>query len=269
MYSLANASTLGFDLVRLPGGAVIAATLIDALVTTAEDLGALSTAVRAESAARVATPSAARVMAARHLVRTSSLTTDLAVFGSALAVAPLGTFADLEAFVAGEVFDWCWTGGPGLSTRIPAAAAAVWNVSAHLEQAWGAVGAAPPAPRTRGDLGPQTGRLVQLLDITSTLTTHDVARLDAVAAHRRPGVWSQAMHEATAAVDLTGRLRTSALSQLHLVLSVKAAGLPPVLVAGSVWNSLSGLTMAMMVEDLLAAGALRVLRDPGAALFGL
>jgi len=268
---MVNASALGFDLVRLPGGAAVAATLIDALVTDAADLATLPTAARTGSSARAVTPTVARVLVAHRDDRSRqarSLAADLATLGAELAVAPLGTLADVQAFVSGEVFDWCWTGAPDLTTRIPAAAAAVSHVCAQLERDWGSVAAALPASRPRGDLGPQTRRLGQLLDAASTFTTHDIDHLDEMAVRRRPGAWSQAMHEATLALDLSGRLRTSTLTQLHLVLSLRAAALPPIVVAGSAWNALSGVAVAVLVEDLLADSDLQVLRDPWATLLG-
>jgi len=72
---------------------------------------------------------------------------------------------------------------------------------------------------------------------------------------QRPGTatWAPAMHEATWALSLAGRLRLAADVQLAAADAFLAAGFSPRDAAYGVWNAVSGSVQALVAADLLPA----------------
>ncbi len=274
MYSLLNASALGFDLVRLPGGPVAAGLLVDALVDPHGDPDPSSTralgvylqpAPQPLSAVRGRESQSAPVKGRAE--RGERGRRQLATVGTLLALAPASTLDDLTAFVSREVFASSWVGEPDLQVRDRAAAASVDRLCAHLERAWRSRAVLRAGLRPVGDLGPQTDRLRRALAAATDLTAADVAAAEAGAAG--VGSWSQGMHDVGHALVLSGRERTFAVAELHLVLALRHPALAPEVLAGGGWNALSGVVAAVLVEDLLGSETLSVLRDPCARWLSL
>ncbi len=261
MYSLVNASALGFDLVRLPGGPAVAAVLLDALA--ARPLTGPVTSAR-PGEPEVPAPRWATAREVLGAVGSAGgghlLPPDLA---PRLAVAPLGTIADLHRFVSRDVVGWTSSDVPDLATRDDRATTRAATVHALVEQAWATSAPRPAGRRPLGDLGPSTTHLAELLDGVAGLDAAGLARVDEAATRTsRSGRWATAMHDVTLALDLSGRLRTSALAQLHLVLALRAGAAPTTAAAGSVWNGLSGLVAATVVQDLVSDETAAVLVVP-------
>jgi NAD(P)-dependent dehydrogenase (short-subunit alcohol dehydrogenase family) len=74
--------------------------------------------------------------------------------------------------------------------------------------------------------------------------------------------WATAVHEASWAVHIAGRIRPAAAAQFALVEALHAADLPLADAAGGTWNLLSGALHAVMVRDLLDAETTHRLLGP-------
>jgi hypothetical protein len=251
MYSLLNASTLGFDLARLPGGADVADVLLDALALRADDLVRVALPEPAGAEPDAATPW--RVQDALALMCGGDLAS-LVLMGSTLRTATIGDVDQLLTCLRREWFDW----GDVDDADLRLTAELVESCcSAVVRSAWcgcGPVRWRPLAARPV-DLGPQADRVAGLLAEVAMLTGDQAERLQdawcARGAQGSPVRWSQAMHGATWAVELTGRARAAMAAQLHLVGALHRAGVDVTLVAGGAWNALSGVVQALVVEDLL------------------
>jgi hypothetical protein len=110
----------------------------------------------------------------------------------------------------------------------------------------------------------------RLLDRVRTSRPDDTVRLGDAADRARRGQagWAPAMHSASWAVYLSGRLRAAAAAQLLLVLAVDSANVPIPGRAGGVWNALSGAVHALVVRDLLDAATAGHLLEPYLAALG-
>ncbi len=254
MYSLLNASTLGFDLVRLPGGAAVADVLLDALALRAEDV------VGADLPPAPPEPSAPSVPRAAQLLGDVAHAHGdaLAEMAQRLRTAPIGGIEQLLASLGREWFDW------GESDSTQAGAATEWDAELwreSLESAYGAAvraawhGAPVDWPRLASgsaDLGPQRAELAALMGQVRGLDTAAFAELEEAWATRDHAVrWSQAMHAATWAVSLTGRERAAMAAQLELVRAIRSSAADSAHVAQGAWNSLSGIVQVLTVADLL------------------
>jgi hypothetical protein len=80
--------------------------------------------------------------------------------------------------------------------------------------------------------------------------------------------WSTAVHSASWAAFLTGRVRAGAVAQLMLVQAVDRAGMPVAERANGCWNLLSGAVQALLVRDLLDGPTLYRLLDPVVTALG-
>ncbi|WP_336924001.1 hypothetical protein [Aquipuribacter sp. SD81] len=65
------------------------------------------------------------------------------------------------------------------------------------------------------------------------------------------GAWTTAMHDATWAVELTGRTRLAATAQLELVRALAVSGVDAHSAAAGTWNRCSGAVQALVVADLV------------------
>jgi hypothetical protein len=301
MLSLLNGSALGFDLVRLQHGPMVASILMRALAVRPEDLGHLT--ARADAGPRqpagpqpLAPPDAApgrlpaaprsdlpngtavpppgeltiRDVPARTVQADAGTDTSLTALSSLLRSATIGSLDSLVALIRREVFGWTWSESADdgeLASRTSEAddvqAACVGAVSA----VYGAVDLREPQiraalarwerlatrlPRRSVPLGPQQMQLAVLLARVQSLRPDEVSEVvEAYHRHQPAQLWAPAMHEATWAAYLSGRVAAAAAAQLHLVSSVRSAGVPLDEVAGGFWNAVSGAVSALVVYDLL------------------
>ena len=117
------------------------------------------------------------------------------------------------------------------------------------------------------DVPALTGRIV------ATLTDLDApARqrvLDAVEASRpATHLWVTAMHEATWATQLSGRVRTAAAAQLLAVRAFRDAGFSARDGAFGAWNTVSGVVQASIVHDVVSTEHVEWLTTPWVAALG-
>lgn len=283
MYSLVSAPVLGFDLVRRAGGPAVATLLLAALDLTPEDLPAV-----AEAYASTADPSTLTVPEAPALEGGVAEPADLASAlreGAALVAADRAPEAvaflartcvvgrdGLDHFVRHDVFDWTWHTGSGRPWQSPVAAAAVTAVAGAVGAAYdrlpgGAVADLLRAVRAERDhrhaerLGPHSGEVLALVGRLRSLGADGPACLAAAADRVRGEDWAGAVHSATWAAHLAGRIRETARAQL---LAVEAMGRSPLTVtdlATGGWNLVSGAVQALVVRDLLDGDTLQRLLD--------
>ena len=288
MYSLVSAPVLGFDLARLPGGSSVAEILLYALTLTQSDLGTVA-ATRADDWERAALWQDVDA-AAQERRNLGEQAKSLAV----IETAPLGTLDGLLHCVRYDVLDWTWGSSastkrqpthPTPASRVPrqrqsptatratavlsdAAAAAYLRdllpAESHrrLVAPWetAAERLSDPAP----DFGPYHADVERLLARVATLDEAEQQRIIRVSENARPGLsdWAPAVHSASWAIFLAGRVRAAAAAQLRLVQAIDAANVPVGDRAGGVWNLLSGAVQALMVRDLLDSATSRRLLDP-------
>jgi hypothetical protein len=287
MYSLVSAPVLGFDLARLEGGSAAADVLLRSLSLTQSDVEAVASS-RPDDWDRVALWQDVDA-AAQERRKANEQTKNLAVIERS----PLGTLDGLLHCLRYDVLDWTWGGAstkrphstPARVIRPPrqrqsasaskatsvlsdAAAAAYLREllpeESHrrLVEPWQTV--ARELPEREHDLGPNAEEIRRLLDRVAGIGPLEMVRLIRVSEHARPGLaeWAPAVHSASWAIFIAGRVRPAAAAQLHLVQAIDRAAVPVSERAGGVWNVLSGAVQALMVRDLLDAPTARRLLDP-------
>lgn len=301
MYTLVSAPVLGFDLVRMEGGAATAELLLAALTLTPEDLPVLAAPlpthpVRAELWLEVAA-------AAMRQRRTADLFgVDAERAANLLVSSPIGSLDGLLHCLRHDVLDWVpvpraaeaaaegATGAgssPGVELDLEHdptgdAVAVLCDVAAacylraelsdvarrRLSAGW--VVASRRLPARPADLGPQHRTVARLLDRVRMLAPARATRLLLTAENAREqrADWAAAMHSASWAVHLSGRVRAAAAAQLALVSAVDATGLPIVDRASGVWNTLSGVVHALVVRDVTDHDTTHRLLGPYLAAFG-
>jgi hypothetical protein len=195
-----------------------------------------------------------------------------------LARAPIGTLDGLLTCVRTDLFGWTWRTVDDLSVQdeLPARAVAVVCDAVAGCYAGDDVGpehrrrlAGPWAqairhlPERAADLGPSGHDVTGLLARVRHLDAADLAALRAASEQSARGrEWATAVHEASWAVHLAGRIRPAAAAQFELVESFRAAGLPLADAAGGTWNLVSGALQAVMVRDLLDSDTTHRLLGP-------
>jgi len=289
MYSLVSAPVLGFDLSRLQGGSAAADVLLRGLTLTQSDLDAVASA-RADD-------DWDRVDLWRDVDAAAQERRAVVADAGTLAVierAPLGTLDGLLHCLRYDVLDWTWgkrpsqsvtPTAPAVQARTPrqrqspiasratgvlsdAAAAAYLrellsdDSRRRLSAPWTV--AMRNVPEREHDLGPQREDVQRLLARVGSLSPAEMQRLSKVTDSVRPGLsdWAPAVHSASWAVFLSGRVRAGAAAQLMLVQSLDRSGVSVADRAGGVWNLLSGAIQALMVRDLLDSSTSRRLLDP-------
>jgi hypothetical protein len=286
-YSLVSAGSLGFDLVRLPGGAGTTQVLLDALACGAEELAALAAAHpgtgRAERWARVLRTG--QEVSGGSALRLAGPSLDLTAAGdlaggrdllTRLARAPLGDLAALDRLVRHDVLSWTWSTAddvavqPAEHTRaadvlVDAAASAYasrWLADDLRRELCGPYLGARTGPASAEAVPPEPVR--EVLRELRSWDAADRAAWRAAVDLLRPstGAWTTSMHEASWAVHLGGRLRTAARAQLHGVLAFGSAGFSAEDAAYGSWNALSGVLQALSGADLLGDEHLDVLLRP-------
>ncbi|SCX44010.1 hypothetical protein SAMN03159343_1338 [Klenkia marina] len=283
-YSLVSAATLGFDLVRLPGGPDVAAVLLAGLGATPEHLrgwaahhpvvsGSAAQRTRwSDRAARIRETAAAGVVDLRTARAHPEARTEALV--ALLEQGTIGDAASLERLLREDVL------GPESAAAVEVgtdvrelaadvladAAVAGWAAAAVADRdrraATALVEKAGPVPPP--DLGPATGALLELAD--GMAASDEVRRgrwrvaVDEVREARRS--WAAAMHGAAWAAHVSGRTRALGTSQLLAVGAFRAAGFTPGDGARGVWNAFSGVVQGVAMADLLDTAALEQLLLP-------
>jgi hypothetical protein len=288
-YSMVNAAALGFDLVRLPGGARTAEILLAACAAGPADLALLAAhhpgGDRADRWRRACAVVSARrpVLTALELAGPALDLRDLdgssagAELITRIALAPLGDVEALDRFVRLEALESTWTGIGGVSVQdedarlaadvlVDAATGAYSgellddedrrSLAAPLLAARRSSPSTPPAPAPE----PVAALLDDLAGWGAAEREALVAAVDVV----RSGSdgWAVAMHDAGWAAHLSGRIRTAARAQLHAVVAFRGAGFTAEQAAGGSWNAVSGVVQAVLVADLLGSEELDLLLRP-------
>lgn len=298
MYSLVSASVIGFDLVRRPGGGAVASLLVDALALKPEDLPLLArarplalltgadrqeVAAAAQGAsggssegASVGSPMVTAMGETNRLIAAGRVSEALALIESA----PMAGLEELLTCVRTDVFDWTWTRAQHGEDRVRSEAAATAveavcdalvaayhgsrlrsGLSEQLVEPWAA--AQRLLPRRTLGLGPCEEPLVAILEGVATLEGDGWEQLLAAGRQARlRGGWAPAMHSATLAVDLSGRIREAAAAQLRAVRVLSDRGLSVTDAARGVWNAVSGALQATVALDLLDDESAARLREP-------
>jgi hypothetical protein len=298
MYSLVSAPVLGFDLVRMVGGPAVADVLLRALSFTQSDIEILASAGLDDWARLGLWQDVDAAARKRQSIRELSAETgDADRTLSLLERAPIGTVDGLLHCVRHDVLHWTWepaaagaAAGDGggraagrVQSEVASRATAVLCdavVGAYLRDllptgsrrqlATGWFAAARSLPIRPMNLGPQHEAILVLLGRVRALHPAQLGRLSRAAEVTRRGVsdWAPAVHGASWAVYVSGRVREAAAAQLRLVHAVEDAGIPISDRASGVWNLLSGAVQALVVRDMLSAGITARLVDPFLSAFG-
>jgi hypothetical protein len=286
MYSLVSTPVLGFDLTRLGGGSATAEVLLRALCLNEADLPILAARLPGQD---VRAPLWLEVEAAgRRLatVRAAGGIEDAVLAMAVVERAPIGTLGALLHCVRHDVMAWTWLSRDGVARQDEVAARATGVlcdavVSSYLrDQLTAPVRRALAGPWVAAlrelpahppiDLGPHHHSVTFLLDRVRTVSSHEVHRLLRASddSRRAPSGWATAVHSASWAGYLSGRIRTAAAAQLLLVQAVDTGAVPLADRAGGVWNVLSGAVQALVVRDLLDGATAHRLLAPVLAALG-
>lgn len=279
-YSLVNASALGFDLVRLPGGPNVAEVVVRALDADEAGLQELAN-VHPGPCRATCWDAAVRATAGRPPMRAAlqlaAEAVDLAAAGdergsqelvTRLGAAPLGDLQALDRFVRRDVLDWTWETAGDVSVqrlrdRLAADVLVDAATSAYCSQLLGdderrhlaapyltATREASLRPDAVGDAGEAVAAVLHEVgtwddaDRSEWRSSVDLLRTG-------QGAWTAAMHDAGWAAHLAGRTRTAARVQMLAVSAFRAAGFTDTDAAHGAWNALSGVLQALVVIDLL------------------
>ena len=294
MYSLVNASTVGFDLARLPTGAAVATVLLEALAVqnpVASSLDAFATfnALNAADPRRAAAWLEVSALAPpRRLDDALSVVGQLLddVAGTSdptgaasgqlepvlrdLTTASFGGLEDLLRLVRLDILDE----SPAHVVALASDALAAAYGGRRLSQEARTLFTVPWVSATRelaqipADLGAYPDELRTILDRVATLSDAEVKVLvDGAAAVEAD--WSARMHAATWAGYLSGRLRPAATAQFQAVRALRACGVDAAAAARGVWNSVSGCVQAVAVHDILDEVTYGVLVAPWETAVGI
>jgi hypothetical protein len=267
MYSLVSSPVLGFDLARLDGGPAAAEILLRALTLAPADLEVLAAALP-DNSVRAALWLEVDIAAARQRTIRNLDGGDVDKALALLERAPIGTIDALLRCVRHDILDWTWTDVEGVPVQSELAARATSVicdavVAMYLGEllppktrrrlAAGWVVASQALPERPVDLGPEqvavTGLLGRLRDISSAELARLLSGADQI--RKDPVSWAPAVHSASWAVHMSGRIRAAASAQLCLVRALDAGGVPVADRAAGAWSLLSGAVQALIVRDLL------------------
>lgn len=291
-YSLVSAATLGFDLVRLPAGRSVADVLLTGLGAHAGSLSALAAAHpgrsldRAERLALAVRSRKARELAAvvpqvRQVAASAAAGERAALLVAQLETGTIGDAATLERLLRDDVL------GPEHLARgflLDDELDESSDVLADAALGYWAAGVLPPLvrreltapfdrvlergaveiPAVGADLGPAAGELAVFLESLRSLDSvgRDGWRRVVDEARGQQRSWAAAMHEASWAAHVSGRLRAVAAAQLHAVRAFVDAGFGVHDGAAGVWNAVAGCVQGIALGDLVDEGSLAVLTAP-------
>ncbi|HEY0950081.1 hypothetical protein [Nocardioides sp.] len=292
-YSLVGAHALGFDLARLVSGRQAAAVLRTALTADSTDLDQWAAqhpgAVARSDWLRATTRADARAETVRSVLPLAGAAVEEAVTTGAstllrrLETSLLGDTRTLDHFVRHDLLDWTWIHSGPMSVQDPTASAAA-DVLADAAVS-GYLGArldpgvrrGMVTPYLRADLPTRdetasTGmaRVDRVLDRLSSADESVRAEWRRVVDEQRlrTAEWAPAMHQASWACSMSGRLRLACDVQLAGVIAFQLAGLTPRDAAYGVWNAVSGVLQAVVMIDLLPSKAAAVLVRPWHLVYG-
>ena len=273
-YSLVSATAIGFDLVRLPAGEQVAEVILAALTSGPDVLSRLAEQhpgpvrlmrwedVRAAGAAEGLVGAISLALPALELALAGEVVASTAVLRR-LERAPVGDLDGLDRLVRHGALERTWVQGgqvaeqdlvSALASDVLVDAAASAYCAEHLPATLRRELAAPfVAARVQVDRA-DLGAVGPLLDSVSATTARGrEAWRRAVDACRAATIaWAPAMNEASWAMHLSGRTNHAAAAQLSAVSAFRRAGFTAADGARGVWNAVSGLVQATVVEDLLA-----------------
>jgi hypothetical protein len=272
-YSLVSATAVGFDLVRRPAGEQVADVLLAALTSGFDSLSRL--ADQHPGPARGARWQRVRALGtAERVVETLVVALpafDLAIAGEAAAstamlrrleLAPVGDLDALDRLVRYDALERADAPSGNepkqdqivmLAADVLVDAAASAYCSQRLSDVLRRELAAPfVAARVQADI-PDLGAVRPLLDALGATTAVDREswRRAVDECRSTTAAWAPAMNEASWAVHLSGRIHHAAIAQLSAVAAFRRAGFTYTDGARGVWNAVSGLVQAAVVEDLL------------------
>lgn len=282
-YTLVGAVTLGFDLSRRPHGAEAAAVLRGALAVGPREVERLAAEHPGARARRDL-----QVRGEALALQREVLADVLPVAGDAVREATwgevhtlerlergtLGSADGLDHLVRHDLLEWTWLRGDGVAVQDPVAADAadviVDAAAAHYlregddEDLWALMRA--PLEQSQVCCDP-TWQVADAPAVTAFLEELARGSADAWRAAvddvgSRTALWAPAMHRATWAMSLTGRLRLAADAQLAAVVACAAAGLTRSDAARGTWNAVAGVVAARLAADLLPDEDLDVLLAP-------
>jgi hypothetical protein len=291
-YSLVSAATLGFDLVRLPAGRSVADVLLTGLGAHAGSLSALAAAHPGRSLdrderltlavrSRKARELAAVVPQVRQVATGVAAGERAALLVAQLETGTIGDAATIERLVRDDVL------GPEHLARgflLDDELDESSDVLADAAVGYWAAGVLPPLvrreltapfdrvlergtveiPPVGADLGPAADELAVFLDSLSAIDGAGRDRwrriVDEGRAQQRS--WAAAMHEASWAAHVSGRLRAVAAAQLHAVRAFVDAGFGVHDGAAGVWNAVAGCVQGIALQDLVDEASLAVLIAP-------
>jgi hypothetical protein len=280
-YSVVGGPALGFDLARLPGGALVAGVLRTALAAGADDLDRLAAchpgAGAREAWRRAYVPAADTESAVATLPLACTALEEAAAGETALLrrleTGLLGDVHALDRMVRREVLDWTWLHSGPVAVQDPVASLAAdvlvdAATSAYLRDRLAAeLRRAMATPFVRSGLarGPELATGLPELDdrLTMFAASDDESRrswrrvVDRLRVHTAE--WAPAMHQATWALSLSERLRPACDAQLAAVIAFADGGFTARDAAYGVWNAWSGTVQASLVADLLPAADATVL----------
>ncbi len=282
-YSLVSAATIGFDLVRLPGGPDVATVLLAGLGARPDHLhgwaaahpvvsGSAAQRTRwADRSVRVRELAAAGVPGLRD-VRAGHTRSEALVM--LLEQGMLGDAAAVERVLRDDVLgpeSAAVAAVPPEVARLAAdvladAAVAGWAAATlpdrdrrALAQVLDRVG---PVPLP--DLGPATTALLGMLEHLAAADPVVLGRwrvaVDEVRDTRQD--WAAAMHGASWAAHVSGRTRALAAAVLAAVPAFRTAGFTPGDGARGVWNAVAGCVQGVAMADLVDGAALDQLLLP-------
>lgn len=284
MGGLVNMSAVGYDLVRLPGGAAAARVLDLAVALGEDDLDRLASGV----VPRAVEPHVpAQRGSSEHLPLALRRSADLVGEGrpeEALAllegVPVLGPEVVVD-LVREELLDWVGrlpvdhlSSGLRATAVLRDAVIACWaghvddpavaHVLAYADARAGGPGAAGAVPGLAE--APGGAAVLTLLDTVADLDRAGVLELLDATGAARPAGWAQAMHAATWAAHVTDRLRLAARAQLQAVVAVRRAPFTTTELASGGWNAVSGAALALLLADVLDEDSVALLTAPVAHL---
>jgi hypothetical protein len=301
LYSLVNASTVGFDLARLPTGAAVATVLLEALAVQSPEPRSRAVGLHAfagfatfDSLLAADPRRAAAWLEVSALAPPRRLDDALSVVGQLLddvasAVDPSGSanrqlepvlrdlttasfggLEDLLRMIRVDILDESPAHVVALASDALAAAYGGQRLSDEVRSLltvpWvAATRSLTPIP---ADLEPFTAELRAILDRVATLTDAEAKVLVDGAASVEAD-WSARMHAAAWAGYLSGRLRPAATAQFQAVRALRACGVDAASAARGVWNAISGCLQAVVVHDLLDEVTYGVLVAPWETAVGI
>ncbi|MEO6712772.1 MAG: hypothetical protein ABIM89_05000 [Mycobacteriales bacterium] len=298
MYSLVSSSLLTIDLVRHPNGIELADVLERALCLTQRDIVALEAAFEntverraAWAAVQEVTTGSPRLLTVLASAREAFENgppeeVQLSKIGHDLSTTPMGNLPELLSMVERDVLDWTReTHGdlvvqrhtPGVAVVRDAVAAAYTRLViapehvAALTESWAAVFGGMPAVGVAGDeFGPQTAVVRRAVDMVVRMDPQSFQELNQTywRDYRPEAGWAPAMHAASWAAVLSGRLRPVAAAQLAMLRAMLLGGLPSMTGASGVMMSATAAMQAVVLADVLDEATYEALTYAWASAFG-